>query len=142
MPNVKVYHRDMGDDVRTELTAAMTDVFTAELGCPPEDVTILFFEADAHHYGVGGRLLKTWYRAASGAGAMLSVPEPLCEIDVHWFAGKTPETEEKVAARLTEEASRILRIGTDHVEVGYQVMHRGNYFINGRRIEAKLPEPG
>lgn len=137
MPNIDVIFTPVDDKTRENLVWTIADTLENELKCAPEAITTRIHEIPATHFAVGNKLLRREFQDSSEPNS--NTAKPLCEVRIGWFAGKTEDMENRVVKRLTRNISRILDILPDSVEVGVSVMHHGNYFIAGQRIDVKEP---
>ncbi len=136
MPNIDVIFTPVDDQTRNRLVQIIADTFVNELGCSPEAVTTRIHEIPKSHFAVGRNLLCEDFKCA----AKTYTVQPLCEVRIGWYAGKSQQTEETVAMCLSRNISKTLEIPPESVEIGISVMHRGNYFIAGNRIDVSEPQ--
>jgi phenylpyruvate tautomerase PptA (4-oxalocrotonate tautomerase family) len=137
MPNVDVIYTSVDDRTRDLLVKVIADTLLDELECSPEAITTRIHEIPETHFAVGRELLRKDFQGAAESNS--SIAQPLCEIRIGWFAGKDKETENRIAVHLTRNISTLLQIPSESVEIATSVMHRGNYFIAGQRIDVKEP---
>jgi phenylpyruvate tautomerase PptA (4-oxalocrotonate tautomerase family) len=132
MPNVDIISLPLAPKQKQQLTDKMTQIFVEELSPTPAAVTIRFHDVPGDSYAVGGKLQDAFVKHTF----TLDKPkaDAIFELDIAWYAGKTPEQQDKVAARLTEAVRTIPGAEDEIVEIHFSELSRKNSYENGRRI--------
>jgi phenylpyruvate tautomerase PptA (4-oxalocrotonate tautomerase family) len=125
MPNVDIVCVSLDPVAKRSLNSGLTQVFCDKAGCGVDAVHLRYHEVPLNNYVVGGKFTNQ-----SGA------QPPVFEINVAWYAGRTPEMHDAVAEGLTEVASKALSIDPGTVEVNFRQLEPSSHYEGGRRAPA------
>jgi phenylpyruvate tautomerase PptA (4-oxalocrotonate tautomerase family) len=109
-----------------ELAQKLTDVFVQHAGCKPAAVHVRFHPVREDHYIIGGKTVRD----------IDTKTARIFQIDVAWYAGRTPETQDVVAAWLTEVVQIYAGFKRKNIEVNFSLLEPANHYEGGKRAPA------
>lgn len=133
MPDIDIISLPLGIK-SIELTKKLTRVFTDILKCETDAVTIRLHRVEAESYARGGELGQRFGNVAQGPD--VKHPEnQIFQMDVRWYAGKSPEVQDRVAEGLTSVVTEVFpSLPREAVSITFFELSRDNTYEAGKRI--------